>query len=87
MRQRGTTEANWLEIHNVPHSPGENLNELVCEFGKQIEIYFTSDDTSTTLRIPVAKLNRNKAVAPRIFVKFVRRNAKRQIMLRAPRNE
>ena len=68
-----------LEIHNVPHSSEENLNELVCEIGKQMEVNFTSDDISTTYRIPVAKSNRNKAVAPRIFVKFVRRNTKRQM--------
>ena len=80
-------QSDWLEIHNVPYSPEENLNELVCGIGKQIEVNFLSDDTSTMFIIPVAKLNRSKAVAPRILVMFVRRNTKRQIMLRAPGNE
>ena len=70
---------NCLDIHNAPHSPEVNLNELVCEIGKQMEVNFSSDDISTTYRIPVSKSNRNEAVATRIFVKFVLRNTKRQM--------
>ena len=44
-----------------------------------MEVNFTSDDIRTTYKIPVAKSNRNEAPAPRIFVKFVRRNTKRQM--------
>ena len=68
-----------LELHNVPQSPEENLQSLVCGIAEKMNVTVTSHDISTVYRIPQAKNNQNKTVSPRIFVKFVRRNTKRQL--------
>ena len=55
-----------LELHNVPQSPEENLQSLVCEIAEKMNVTVTSHDISTVFRIQQAKINQNKTVSPRI---------------------
>ena len=68
-----------LELHNVPQSPEENLQSLVCGIAEKMNVTVKSHHISTVYRIPQAENNQNKTVSPRIFVKFVRRKTKRQL--------
>ena len=51
-----------LELHNVPQSPEENLQSLVCGIAEKMNVTVKSHDISTVYRIPQTKNNQNKTV-------------------------
>mgnify|MGYP001794010326 FL=1 len=67
-----------LEIHNVPKTDHESVEELVLSVADAMGVEMTAADISTAYRLPVKRGRENTAV-PRIYVKFTKRSLKRSI--------
>ena len=65
-----------LEIHNVPVSSNENVEDIVLSIANSMDIDMSLSDISTAYRMPVRRDKQGK-VTPRLYVKPTRRFMKK----------
>ena len=65
-----------LEIHNVPVSSNENVEDIVMSIANAMDVDMSLSDISTVYRMPVRRDKQGK-VTPRLYVKFTRRCMKK----------